>query len=85
MERKTSTILKVLCLARVNKGAVVITEDLQVVCSHAMVLLILFLVIWSMDMVYGKSIHWSVGDSFELAHLQGFQVCCDILRNHTYW
>ena len=28
---KTSTILQVLCLARVNKGAVVITEDLQVV------------------------------------------------------
>ena len=30
-KRKTSIILQVLCLARVNKGAVVITEDLQVV------------------------------------------------------
>ena len=41
-KRKTSIILQVLCLARVNKGAVVITEDLQVV---RMVLVILLFVI----------------------------------------
>ena len=50
-KQKSSAILQVLCLARVNKGAVVITEDLQVVRMMLVILLLVIQLMITTDLI----------------------------------